>query len=85
MDDIDKINQGQHAQRLLDDSVLAAAFADLEALYINDWKSTKVDDTVKREQAFMQLQALEGLKSQLQSYVYTGKIASRQLERVQKM
>lgn len=85
MDAQDKINRGHHAQRLLEDEILAAAFSDLEELYINDWKSTKVDDTVKREQAFLQLQALEGLKAQLQSYVHTGNIAGRHLERVQKL
>ena len=85
MDAQDKINRANHAQRLLDDSVLSGAFADLEQMYINDWKTAKVDDTVKREQAFMALRALEDLKATLQSYVQTGRMVGKHLERVQKL
>lgn len=81
MDNTQKINRGINARLILDDPLVQEAFANLETMYIEDWKTSTVDDEVKRERAYMSLRALNDFKSALQSFVDTGKIAGKQVER----
>lgn len=81
MDNTQKINRGINARLILDDPLVQEAFASLETMYIDDWKTSTVDDEVKRDRAYMSLRALNDLKSALQSFVDTGKIAGKQVER----
>ena len=85
MDKQDKLNKGKNAARVLDDPTIKSAIADLHDMYINDWKTSKVDDVVKRERAYAQLCVLNDFIAALQSYVDTGKIAGKQLERDQRL
>ena len=84
MDKRNRVQRGKDAERVVMDPVLLEAFADLEQQYTNEWKSSKVDDMVNREQAYARVTALTDLKRQLQSYVDDAKIANKQLERDQK-
>lgn len=81
MDNTQKINRGINARLILDDPLVQEAFANLETMYIDDWKTSTVDDEVKRDRAYMSLRALNDFKSALQSFVDTGKIAGKQVER----
>lgn len=81
MDNTQKINRGINARLILDDPLVQEAFANLETMYIEDWKTSTVDDEVKRDRAYMSLRALNDFKSALQSFVDTGKIAGKQVER----
>ena len=85
MDSQDKFNRGKTAQRLMDDPIIQSALADLEGMYINDWKTSTVDDVVKRERAFASMSVLHDFKAALQSYVDTGKLAGKHLERNSKL
>lgn len=85
MDKRNRVQRGKDAERAVMDPVLLEAFADLEQQYTNEWKSSKVDDMVNREQAYARVTALTDLKRQLQSYVDDAKIANKQLERDQKL
>ena len=85
MDKRNSVQRGKDAERVVMDPVLLEAFADLEQQYTNEWKSSKVDDMVNREQAYARVTALTDLKRQLQSYVDDAKIANKQLERDQKL
>lgn len=85
MDKRNRVQRGKDAERVVMDPVLLGAFADLEQQYTNEWKSSKVDDMVNREQAYARVTALTDLKRQLQSYVDDAKIANKQLERDQKL
>lgn len=85
MDKREKINRGVNAARILGDEVVQNALRDLELMYINDWKTSKVDDVVKRERAFANMSVLSDFIAALQSYVDTGKIAGKQLERDSKL
>jgi hypothetical protein len=85
MDKRNRVQRGKDAERVVMDPVLLEAFADLEQQYTNEWKSSKVDDMVNREQAYARVTALTDLKRQLQSYVDDAKIANKQLERNQKL
>jgi len=85
MDSQDKFNRGKTAQRLMDDPIIQSALHDMEAMYINDWKTSTVDDVVKRERAFASISVLQDFKAALQSYVDTGKLAGKHLERNSKL
>ena len=85
MDKRNRVQRGKDAERVVMDPVLLEAFADLEQQYTNEWKSSKVDDMVNREQAYARVTALTDLKRQLQSYVDDAKLANKQLERDQKL
>jgi hypothetical protein len=85
MDKRNRVQRGKDAERVVMDPVLLEAFADLEQQYTNEWKSSKVDDMVNREQAYARVTALTDLRRQLQSYVDDAKIANKQLERDQKL
>lgn len=85
MDKQKTVSNGISAQRLLDDPIITSAFEHLEQMYINDWKSSKVDDVVKRDMAYTSMRVLQDFKSALQSIVDSGKIAGKQLERDQRM
>jgi len=85
MDNVDRLVRGQNAQRLMDDPIIQSALHDMEAMYINDWKTSTVDDVVKRERAFASISVLQDFKAALQSYVDTGKLAGKQLERNSKL
>jgi|TARA_R110000782_G_scaffold41853_1_gene95587 hypothetical protein len=85
MDNRDKLNKGKNASRVLDDPVVQDALNYLEDMYTTDWKTSTVDDVVKRERAFASISVLQDFKAALRSYVDSGKIAGRQLERDSKM
>jgi len=57
---------------------------DMEHVH-NDWKPSTVDDVVKRERAFASISVLQDFKAALQSYVDTGKLAGKHLERNSKL
>jgi hypothetical protein len=85
MDNVERLARGQNAQRLMDDPIIQSALHDMEAMYINDWKTSTVDDVVKRERAFASISVLQDFKAALQSYVDTGKLAGKHLERNSKL
>lgn len=85
MDKRNRVQRGKDAERAAMDPVLLEAFAALEQQYTDEWKSSKVDDMVNREQAYARVTALTDLMRQLQSYVDDAKIANKQLERDQKL
>jgi hypothetical protein len=76
-----KVQRGKKALEILEDETMAAAFEALEERYTNDWKTSKIDDVVKRDRAYANMSVLQDFKDQLQSFVDSAKIASKQLER----
>ena len=77
-----KIDLGNRAEHLLGDDTLMAAFNELEMQYTNNWKTSKVDESAKREQVYMSLRVLDDLKTKLQVFIDDGKIAKKQLQKM---
>ena len=77
-----KIDLGYRAEQLLGNDVLMAAFNELEMQYTNNWKTSKVDESAKREQVYMSLRVLDDLKTKLQVFIDDGKIAKKQLQKM---
>lgn len=86
MDDINtkrrkSVDLGRRATELVYDPVILQAFAELEQKYTTEWKTSKVDEPTKRERAYIAVQMLDDLKTQLQIYVDQGRMAEKQLQK----
>lgn len=76
------IDRGRRAATITSlDSVVMEALKDLEDRYTNEWKNSKVEESVKRESAFMAVKVLDDLKTQLQTYAERGRFAEKQLQK----
>lgn len=84
MTDDELVRKGRKAQQLLEDETLAAALAKLENDQVWLFKSTRAEETAKREQCWSMLKAIENLKLELTKVIDNGKVAQRAIERVQK-
>lgn len=84
MTDDELVRKGRRAQQLLEDETLAAALTKLENDQVWLFKSTRAEETAKREQCWSMLKAIENLKVELTKVIDNGKVAQRAIERVQK-
>lgn len=64
----------RRATELKDDPVIIEIFANLEARYINDWRSSQPADIQKRESAYARIAALEDIKGRLNSIANAPKV-----------
>jgi hypothetical protein len=78
------VRKGKKAESLVQDEAFAAALLQMENDAVWLWKSTKSEDTVKRESAWHMIQAIEQFRTQMNKIMDNGKIAQRQIERAQK-
>jgi len=60
----------------MEDETLQRAFGAIESHYIEAWRSSSPTQSELRDQAYMQLFALQQLRRQLQTFLETGKILS---------
>lgn len=81
----DPIRKGRKAQQLLEDEVLNNALAKLENDQLWLFRSSKPEESSKRENAWSMLQAIDGLRQELVKVMDNGKIAQKQAERAPKL
>ena len=84
MTEDEAVRKGRKAQQLLEDETLAAALAKLENDQVWVFKSTRAEETAKREQCWSMLRAIENLRLELTKVIDNGKVAQRAIERIQK-
>jgi hypothetical protein len=77
------IRDAQHAQVLLEDPMVAAAFADLEAQYLAAWRSSPARDTEARERLYVALKVLDGVKADFYAHIANGKVERDRIEWLQ--
>ena len=80
----DQVNKGRKAKQLLEDETLSAAIAKLENDQLWIFRSSKSEESVKRETAWCMLQAIDGLKQELTKVMDNGKIAQSAITKSQK-
>ena len=80
----DQVNKGRKAKQLLEDETLNAAIAKLEGDQLWAFRSSKPEESVKRETAWCMLQAIDGLKQELTKIMDNGKIAQSAITKSQK-
>ena len=84
MTEEEEVRKGRRAQQVLEDETLAAALAKLENDQVWIFKSSRAEETAKREQCWSMLKAIEALKTEITKVIDNGKVAQRAIERVQK-
>ena len=80
----DQVNKGRKAKQLLEDETLNAAITKLESDQLWLFRSSKPEESVKRETAWCMLQAIDGLRQELIKMMDNGKIAQNAIGKSQK-
>jgi hypothetical protein len=80
----DQVNKGRKAKQLLEDETLNTAIEKLENDQLWAFRSSKPEESVKRETAWCMLQAIDGLRQELIKIMDNGKIAQNAIVKSQK-
>jgi|TARA_R110002126_G_scaffold89460_1_gene213738 adenylosuccinate synthase len=78
------IRSGRKAQELLEDETFNTALTKIENEQLWIFKSSKPEESAKREMAWSMLRAIDNLKGELTKTIDNAKVAQRALERVSK-
>ena len=78
------IRAGRKAQELLEDETFNLALTKIENDQLWVFKSSKPEETAKREMAWSMLRSIENLKNELTKTIDNAKVAQRAAERVNK-
>jgi hypothetical protein len=80
----DQVNKGRKAKQLLEDETLNNAIAKLEGDQLWAFRSSKPEESARRETAWCMLQAIDGLRQELVKVMDNGKIAQNAISKSQK-
>jgi len=80
----DQVNKGRRAKQLLEDETLNNAIAKLEGDQLWAFRSSKPEESARRETAWCMLQAIDGLRQELIKIMDNGKIAQNAISKSQK-
>ena len=78
------IRSGRKAQELLEDETFNTALSKIENEQLWIFKSSKPEESAKREMAWSMLRSIENLKNELTKTIDNAKVAQRAAERVNK-
>ena len=81
----DQVRKGRKAQQILEDETLNTAIAKLEGDQLWAFRSSKPEESAKRETAWCMLQAIDGLRQELIKVMDNGKIAQKSIDRSPKL
>jgi hypothetical protein len=81
----DQVRKGRKAQQILEDETLNLAIAKLENDQLWLFRSSKPEESAKRETAWCMLQAIDGLRQELIKIMDNGKIAQKSMDRLPKL
>ena len=81
----DVIRKGNKSELLLQDEVFTNALKQLQDTQIYKWKTSLPDETAKREQAWLMIQVIDNLRTELKKMVDNGWIERKKLERSGKL
>jgi hypothetical protein len=79
------VRKGRKAQQVLEDETLNLAIAKLENDQLWLFRSSKPEESAKRETAWCMLQAIDGLRQELIKIMDNGKIAQKSMDRLPKL
>ena len=81
----DQVRKGRKAQQILENEILSDAIAKLENDQLWLFRSSKPEESAKRETAWCMLQAIDGLRQELIKVMDNGKIAQKSIDRSPKL
>jgi hypothetical protein len=76
--------KGMRAQRLLDDPIFQEAFDQIEAAYIEKWKSSSARDDDARQRLWQGVQILGIVKENIKQFAKDGRVAAASLKALTK-
>jgi len=85
MTEEDVIRKGTKSELLLQDEVFTNALQQLQDMQIFKWKTSSPDETAKREQAWLMIQVIDNLRTELKKMVDNGWIERKKIERSGKL
>jgi len=85
MTEEDVIRKGTKSELLLQDEVFTNALQQLQDMQIYKWKTSLPDETAKREQAWLMIQVIDNLRTELKKIVDNGWIERKKIERSGKL
>ena len=77
----EQIQDARDAKRLLEHEILARAFREAEANFIQQWQDSEPKDTQVREAAYAKVQALAEVQRVLRSIIADGELQVGRLRR----
>jgi hypothetical protein len=84
MTEEDVIRKGNKSELLLQDEVFTNALQQLQDMQIYKWKTSLPDESAKREQAWLMIQVIDNLRTELKKMVDNGWIERKKIERSKK-
>ena len=84
MENEELVRKGRKASQLLEDETFNMAINKMENDQLWNFRSTKPEESAKREIAWSMLKAIDNLKIELQKIVDNAKVAQRAIERANK-
>ena len=84
MENDELVRKGRKAVQLLEDETFNMAINKMENDQLWNFRSTKPEESAKREIAWSMLKAIDNLKIELQKIVDNAKVAQRAIERANK-
>jgi hypothetical protein len=84
MENDELVRKGRKASQLLEDETFNMAINKMENDQLWNFRSTKPEESAKREIAWSMLKAIDNLKIELQKIVDNAKVAQRAIERANK-
>ena len=81
MENDELVRKGRKASQLLEDETFNMAINKMENDQLWNFRSTKPEESAKREIAWSMLKAIDNLKIELQKIVDNAKVAQRAIER----
>ena len=85
MTEEDVIRKGNKSELLLQDEVFTNALQQLQDMQIYKWKTSLPDESAKREQAWLMIQVIDNLRTELKKMVDNGWIERKKIERSGKL
>ena len=76
--------RGLKAQRLLDEPLMQEIFDEIDKEIIDGWKTSRSEEKDRREEIYYLQRAVEAFKDRLRARVFTGKVANKELEDIEK-
>lgn len=77
-DQMNAMERGEAARRLMEDPVMTEAFAKIKEVYTREWQGSAFADREDRERAYLMIAAVNRLQNQLTEVINNGKVeASR--------
>jgi hypothetical protein len=84
VDDTEEVTRGQRAQAILDDPLVAEAFAAIERECLAEWRRAPARDVEGRERLWLMLKMTERFKAHFLSLIDSGRLAGERIAQLEK-